>query len=127
MNALHYNSLVQSYFERPLLRGGSTLTGAAGSREQGTQISLSANLNGDRLSQVGFRAFACPHIIAACHGICERLEGRPVAALLDMPLDELRAEFDIPVEKTGKLLILQDALRDCYACYAAGQAQPGPP
>jgi hypothetical protein len=64
---------------------------------------------------VGFRALACPHIIAGCNRIAEQLEGAEVNALLAVAVEDLQAEFDIPIEKAGKLLIIQDALQACFA------------
>jgi NifU-like protein involved in Fe-S cluster formation len=91
------------------------LRGEAGSVEQGTWIYVAADVVASRLQNVGFRAFACPHIIAACNRAAEVLEGAPVEDLQDLQLDKLQQEFEIPVEKAGKLLILKDAFANCYA------------
>jgi NifU-like protein involved in Fe-S cluster formation len=98
---------------------GADIRGAAGSTQCGTSIVFGADVRAQRVHKLGFRAFACPHIIAACHRVAEQLEGGPVQALSELRIDELQAEFDIPVEKAGKLLILQDAARACYRDYQA--------
>jgi NifU-like protein involved in Fe-S cluster formation len=110
-----YRSNVERYFQRSLLPGGKDLRGEAGTEEQGAVIWVSADLIGGQLENVGFRVFACPHIIAACNRAAELLEGQPPEALQTLLVDDLRQEFDIPVEKAGKLLILKDALINCYA------------
>jgi hypothetical protein len=120
-----YVPKVEEYFWRPVRPMGSAIQGSAGSMQSGTEIVFAADVRAGLLCKLGFRAFACPHIIAACHHLAEQLEGSPVEALLEVRFDSLRAEFDIPVEKAGKLLILQDALRACYADYQARKAASG--
>jgi len=117
-----YTDRVGEYFRRPARQMGSDIQGVAGSEQCGTLIVFAADLRDQQLHKLGFRAFACPHIIAACNWVVERLDGGPVQALNELRLDQLQAEFDIPVEKAGKLLILQDALRACYADYQARKA-----
>jgi NifU-like protein involved in Fe-S cluster formation len=109
-----YPQSVLEYFRRPVLTGGVMLRGEAGSVEQGTWVCVSADVVAGRLENMGFRAFACPHIIAACNRAAEMLEGAPVQALQDLQLNKLQQEFEIPVEKAGKLLILKDAFANCY-------------
>ncbi len=114
-----YSAAVAEYFTHPVHAGGQQISGAAGSLEQGAWISLSADLRAGHLCNMGFRVFACPHIIAACNWLLESLDGKPCEALREVRPEELQLKFDIPVEKAGKLLILQDALHSCYADYAA--------
>lgn len=120
----HYSAHLEQYFSRPARNMGRDIRGEAGSRRQGTRICFAADVRDNYLHNVGFRAFACPHIIAGCHRLAEQLEGAGVDALLDVPLDELRTEFDIPIEKAGKLLILKDAIDACYADFRARLASP---
>ena len=110
-----YPPSVMDYFHRPVRPGGTMLQGEAGSMEQGTWICVAADIEAGRIKNMGFHAFACPHIIAACHRMAEVLEGAPLQAMQDMQLDKLQQEFEIPVEKAGKLLILKDAFTNCYA------------
>ncbi|MBT8422680.1 MAG: hypothetical protein HKN56_06605 [Gammaproteobacteria bacterium] len=92
----------------------SGFRGIAGSQAQGTQVLAAVQTEGGRVAKLAFRAFACPHIIAACHLLADRLAGESVEALVDPALPERLQELEIPVEKAGKILILQDALRACY-------------
>lgn len=126
MTPINYSERVAEWFAQPVASASGSLTGSAGSLQQGTLLCITADSMDGSLCNVGFRAFACPHIIAACHWLVAGLEGRPVQALREFPLEQLRSEFDIPAEKTGKLLILQDALSNCYASYAAGQPASDP-
>ncbi len=121
----NYQAKVSEYFRRPARPMGSDIQGAAGSEQCGTLIVFAADLRDQQLHKLGFRAFACPHIIAACNWVAEQLDGGPVQALNELRLDELQAEFDIPVEKAGKLLILQDAAQACYRDYKARKQAAG--
>jgi NifU-like protein involved in Fe-S cluster formation len=110
-----YPESVLAYFHRPVLAGGAMLRGEAGSVGQGTWICVTTDVLDGQLRNVGFRAFACPHIIAACNRAAEMLEGASLQAFEDMQMDKLQHDFEIPVEKAGKLLILKDAFANCYA------------
>lgn len=117
-----YAEAVRDYFGPPIRAGGTGLTGEAGSVRQGVWIRVAADEVSGQLQNVGFRVFACPHIIAMCNRAADELEGAPPAALLELPLDEMAREFEIPVEKAGKLLILKDALAACYRASEGGAA-----
>lgn len=120
---ISYNAAVWDYFGRSARQPGQTIRGEAGSREQGVWICFGVDVAGGRLENVGFRAFACPHIIAACQKVSEMLEGAPVGLLRDLAPEVLQREFDIPVEKAGKLLILKDAISACAAAAEHGQEE----
>ena len=117
-----YAETVEQYFSRPPGDYAGEFTGEAGSVAAGTWIGVCASAVSGNLTDLGFRAFACPHIIAACRWLCEQLDGQPVEALAQLDREALREKFDMPVEKAGKLLILQDALEDLLA---GMQAQAG--
>jgi len=112
-----YSAHLEAYFSRPALNMGQDIRGEAGSERQGARICFAADVRDNCMHNVGFRAFACPHIIAGCHRVAEQLEGARIEALAQVPLENLKAEFDIPIEKAGKLLILKDAIDACYADY----------
>ncbi len=86
----------------------------AGSVEHGTWIIIQARVEAGQLEAVKFLAYGCPHTIAACCRMTEKLAGARVGELLNFAPDWLTDELNIPVEKAGKLLILQDALRECF-------------
>ncbi len=119
MTGPRYNTAVTERFSRPALplptvpAGSRLISGTAGSERDGARVRFFALVQQDRLCEVGFRAWACPHIIAACSLVAERLQGRPPADLCQAELTGGLEELEIPVEKMGKILILQDALRAC--------------
>lgn len=118
MPAVRYNAAVADWFGREPAPLEGCL-GAAAAASGGTRIRAGVVFAGagERrlIVKLAFRAFACPHIIAACNLLAARLPGEAAAVLVDPALPDRLLELEIPVEKTGKILILQDALRACYA------------
>lgn len=89
---------------------GSPITVHAEEGGAGARIVLTGITDGDTLKTLRYRVFGCPHLVAAAEQSCERFEGGPVEAIRAFSVPELRAELGIPIEKTGRLLLLQDAL-----------------
>jgi NifU-like protein involved in Fe-S cluster formation len=118
-----YSSLVEQHFAQPQHAGTltghfeTTLSGGAGQREHGTEIVFHIGLNDDRIGEITFQAFGCPHTIAACSVLAERLTGCPIESLGDIRPDELAACMDLPVENTGRLLVIEDALSKCSTAW----------
>jgi len=106
-----YSSLVRAYFARPehggKLAAGTTALVAA----QGVRIELAATCDGGRLQALRFRAWGCPHVIAAAEAFCREFEGAPVAALEGFSAGAIMDKLAVPVEKTGRILVLEDAVR----------------
>ena len=58
-----------------------------------------------------FSAYGCPHTVAVVAWLCEVMEGRKLdAGIPGTPADWAQA-FEVPAEKLGRLLIVEDALR----------------
>jgi NifU-like protein involved in Fe-S cluster formation len=118
---LNYSQKVADHFFRPRNLGtpaggpATLFSGEAGVREQGVQVVFNMRVADRNIAEIRFQAFACPHTIAACSLATERLEGAPVGALLEMSPDVLMEELQVPTEKMGRMLVVQDALRNCFA------------
>ena len=108
-----YNELTRNYFETAAnageLLGAGVFRGAAGNREGGTWVQFDLQINAGAVSEAKFLAFACPHVIAVSAWLAEQAVGRPVQPRLPESLQALRDRFAIPVEKMGRLLIIEDA------------------
>jgi NifU-like protein involved in Fe-S cluster formation len=109
-----YNELTRRYFESPasvgeLVSGPGVFRGAAGNREQGTWVQFDLRCESGTLRAVRFLAFACPHTIAVSAWLAEQSVGRAVTAVLPESVADLRDRFAVPVEKMGRLLIIEDA------------------
>ena len=85
--------------------------GAAGSREQGTwvQFDLKVEAGAGTISAARFLCHGCPHTVAISAWVAEQAMGR--ALVRDLPEDagRLSARFELPPEKLGRLLIIEDA------------------
>ena len=115
-----YGPRVRALFAAPAhageLEGGQTVT-AAGPE---VRLQMSARLDGDRVAAMRFRAWACPHVIAAAEAACAALEGQPVADLLEFSASGLMENLPVPVEKTGRILVLEDAVRSLGQRFRGG-------
>ena len=71
------------------------------------------HLLGGRLVEVRYRAYGCPHTLAACEWLAQRLEsgGRDS---IGGPAD-WAAQLSIPPAKLGRLLVVEDALAAALA------------
>jgi NifU-like protein involved in Fe-S cluster formation len=109
-NPQHAGPLRQEY---PLVLSADTQESASGAR-----LRLTAGIVDERIAEMRFLAFACPHLIAAAEVLCHEREGGAVAGLSVFALEELMTALAVPVEKTGRILLLEDALHALWANYS---------
>ncbi len=79
--------------------------------DQGVRVALAANVDGDIIVGLRFRAWGCPHLLAAAEAFCRAFEGRPVSALQAFSAAELMQTLPVPKGKLGRILVLEDAVR----------------
>jgi len=85
--------------------------GRAGRRADGTCVLFELEISNESVKSARFSAYGCPHTLAVVSWLCEVLEGRGLAAgVPETPADWAR-KFEVPAEKLGRLLIVEDALR----------------
>jgi NifU-like protein involved in Fe-S cluster formation len=122
---LNYNDLTRRHFETAVragvLSGPGVLRGAAGSVRLGTWVQFDVQLERNRaphhalanppatIRAVRFLAFGCPHVIAAADWIAGQAVGSPATAALPEDVTALRERFAVPIEKLGRLLVVEDA------------------
>lgn len=114
---MNYSDLTLRHFHSAghagVLAGPVVRRGAAGSREQGTWVQFDLQIgsgeSGEILEAVRFLAFACPHVIAVCDWIAGQGVGFAPKPGLPESVHSLRERFDMPIEKLGRLLIVEDA------------------
>jgi cysteine desulfurase len=94
---------------------GQWIVGSAGSIEAGTWVRFGLRFDGGRVTEARFKAYGCPHTLAAVAWLAEHARGKTLTELTAQGLEEVVGCLDIPAEKLGRLLIVQDALRDCRA------------
>jgi cysteine desulfurase len=95
--------------------GAVLARGEAGSIEAGTWVVITACIRDERVERLDARVYGCPHTMAASDRLVQLLTGGTAAGLGTVDPLALGAALEIPVEKTGRLLIIQDALRNCLA------------
>jgi NifU-like protein involved in Fe-S cluster formation len=110
---MNYSELTRRYFGSPPcsgeLSGPDVFRGAAGNREQGAWVQFDLRCQSGTLKDARFLAFGCPHTIAVAAWLAERSAGLVAARALPESIEALRGRFAVPVEKTGRLLIIEDA------------------
>ena len=106
-----YSSLVRDCFASPAHAGDLDRGVSVDVDDQGASVRLAAIAKGGSLEAHRFRAWGCPHLIAACEYFCAEYEGRPVAALSDFRATDIMQKLAVPVEKTGRILVVEDAVR----------------
>jgi len=114
---VYYSPLTRLHFERTecagTLAGPPARRGSAGSPAQGTWVQFDVRTAPEGAREVvaaaRFLAYGCPHVIAVADWIARAAIGREAKALLPLTVHQLREQFDIPIEKLGRLLIVEDA------------------
>ena len=106
-----YSDTVRAYFSAPAHAGAVESGRIVRLDDQGICVEFSAAVEHDRITQLRFRAWGCPHLIASAEAICSRLEDGPVADLEQFSAAEIMQTLSVPVEKTGRILVLEDAVR----------------
>jgi cysteine desulfurase len=99
--------------------GEAVVTGEAGGPQQEAWVRFHLLVAGDTVREARFQALGCPHTVDVARWLCAELPGRTRAALVPgTPGDWVRVRA-VPVEKLGRLLVVEDALRACLAPWAA--------
>ena len=92
---------------------GRRLAGEAGSQDEGTWVRFHLWVDERHVKDARFQAFACPHTVDTAAWLCERLRGRSRGELgVGTPAEWAQARR-VPVEKLGRLLVVEDALNAC--------------
>jgi len=118
---MDYSSDVRQRFLEPAMAGviapdtGAVVDGAAQDRSLNLWVRFQVRADGATIERVRFQAYGCPHSIAAADRLASELEGQQVDKLKNMDMEALARQIDLPREKFGKLLRIEDALLACHA------------
>ena len=115
MNNDLYNRAVRDCFRSPDHAGSVAGGAVAFFEDQGLRIRLSANVSNSTITELRFLAWGCPHVIAAAEVFCRQYEGRPAAELEQFETAQIMQYLAVPVEKTGRILVLEDTVRSLRA------------
>ena len=111
MTADPYGARVRALFAHPAHAGCLDDAVTVRLSDQDVRVCLCAIADAGIIRALRFEAWGCPHFIAASEDFCAAYEGRDVAALLDFRAADLMQSVSVPVEKTGRILVLEDAVR----------------
>jgi NifU-like protein involved in Fe-S cluster formation len=114
---MNYSDLTWRHFENPtcagVLAGAAVRRGAGGSRAQGIwvqfDVQIGARSQESTVEAVRFLAYACPHVIAVADWLAQKAVGGLAEPVLPESVHALRERFEVPIEKLGRLLIVEDA------------------
>jgi cysteine desulfurase len=93
--------------------GGAVVSGEAGGPKDETWVRFHLLIVGDTVKDARVQAFGCPHTLDVAGWLCRELRGRTRGALPPGKPTDWAAHRSVPVEKLGRLLVIEDALRAC--------------
>ena len=111
MTADPYNAALRKLFAETAHAGSVDNGSCVLVDDQGLRVSLSASVADGQIETMRFRAWGCPHLLAAAEFACDYYEGRSVADLDKFPSARIMEYLAVPAEKTGRILVLEDAVR----------------
>jgi NifU-like protein involved in Fe-S cluster formation len=106
---------------------GRIVMGVAGEVESGTRVQFQWRMQDGNIVGARFLAYGCPYTLATCEWLAAQLVGRALPdAWPGGPEDWARA-LGTPLDRLGRLLIIEDALRaTAKAAVAARGGLPVP-
>src|SRR5690606_24885652 len=125
---MDYSAEVERRFDAPVgagnVSGGgaSTAVGEAEDRTLNVWVRFEVQVDDETIREARFRVYGCPHTIAAASWAAEWLRGAPMSALSELDIDGMQRALNVPKEKRGKLLRIEDALRACAEQLGGGAA-----
>ena len=111
-----YNELVRSLFKNPLHakdipdKLGKPYKVVAQESKNGSKIVLTAVIKEENILALRFRVFGCPFLIAAAEFCGNQYEGKHNKEVENIDILHLIQILEVPTEKIGVILLLQDAL-----------------
>jgi cysteine desulfurase len=98
---------------RARLAGAAVISGEAGGPREEAWVRFHLLVEGGTVKDARFQAFGCPHTLDVAAWLCRELPGRTRGALTPGEPADWAASRGVPVEKLGRLLVIEDALRAC--------------
>lgn len=113
------NPLARRYFlapPRPLRHTDASAPariaqGRAGKPADGTAVGFELKIADGIVKSARFTAYGCPHTLAVVQWLCEAVEGARIESGPPGTPADWAARFEVPPEKLGRLLVVEDALR----------------
>lgn len=92
---------------------GTVVSGEAGGPGDETWVRFHLLIEGGTVKDARVQVFGCPHTLDVAGWLCQELRGRTRAALPPGRPADWAASRAVPVERLGRLLVIEDALRAC--------------
>jgi cysteine desulfurase len=96
------------------------LTGEAGTPGEETWVRFHLTIEHGIVKAARFKAYGCPHTLAVMDLLTRRLPGRRRNDGPPGTPASWTEELSVPVEKLGRLLVVEDALLACFARWPSG-------
>jgi hypothetical protein len=93
----------------------TVLTGEAGGPGQDTWVRFYLTIAGDIVKAARFKAYGCPHTVNVAQWLTDRLAGRGRDEGVPGNPASWAETLGVPVERLGRLLVVEDALLVCFA------------
>ncbi len=108
-----HQRLWQASPARPAPHAGQTgewWLGEAGAERLGAWVRFAVRVEADVIRQAEAQCYGCPHTAAACSLLCEQMRGQTLHFIELGTPDLWRQAVQAPIEKLGRMLIIEDAL-----------------
>lgn len=122
MSSDPYSPLVRSLFSNTPHAGDLPGATRVSNDAQGVKVQLAASAAGDIITALRWKAWGCPHFLAVTEAFCAEYEGGTAASLLEFSAGDLINELAVPLTKTGRILVLEDAVRSLGQAIRDGSA-----
>ena len=97
----------------PLSRLGAVVAGEAQDRTLGVWVKFQLEVVDAQIISASYEVFGCPHAIAATDWVSQWLTRRSLDTVCQLDMHVVARELEVPVQKLGKLLRIEDALLAC--------------
>jgi cysteine desulfurase len=94
--------------------GPGVIQGTAGSPTHEAWVRFHLRIDGAIVKEALFQAWGCPHTLAVTAWVTGQLPGRSMTDLVPGTPSAWLEALQVPVEKLGRLLIVEDALRAVF-------------
>ena len=89
------------------------VTGESSDRTLNVWVRFQVQVINGLIRAIRFNVYGCPYTVAAVDWAAEWLEGRETGALLGLGMIDRRKELGVPLDRLGKLLLIEDAAAAC--------------
>ena len=103
---------------------GAEISGSAGERRTGSEVHFACRVEQGLLDGVAWGAYGSPFVLAGCELAARELQGQAPEALEALSAASLSAGLSAPADRLGELLVIEDALRNCWLAWENSRLTP---